>query len=72
MRGAQVLWGRAHESSGAPAYWPWMQVGNSYASSNDLALITPDIQAKLDAALAGLKDGSVDPCSPKKCTVSGS
>jgi len=46
MRGAQVLWGRAHESSGAPAYWPWMQVGNSFASSNDLALITPDMQGK--------------------------
>ena len=23
MRGAQVLWGRAHESAGAPPYWPW-------------------------------------------------
>jgi len=39
---------------------------------DNAALITPDIQAKLDAALAGLKDGSVDPCAPTKCTVSGS
>ena len=46
MRGAQVLWGRAHESSGAPAYWPWMQVGNSYTSSNDPTLLTPDMQGK--------------------------
>jgi class 3 adenylate cyclase len=46
MRGAQVLWGRAHESSGAPAYWPWMQVGNSFASSNDLTLLIPDMQNK--------------------------
>jgi len=46
MRGAQVLWGRAHESSGAPAYWPWTQVGNSYASSNDLLLLTDDMQGK--------------------------
>jgi class 3 adenylate cyclase len=46
MRGAQVLWGRAHESSGAPAYWPWMQVGNNYASSNDLTLLIPDMQEK--------------------------
>ena len=30
MRGAQVLWGRAHEDSGAPAYWPWVQVGRAY------------------------------------------
>jgi class 3 adenylate cyclase len=46
MRGAQVLWGRAHESSGAPAYWPWTQVGNNYASSNDLTLLTDDMQGK--------------------------
>ena len=39
---------------------------------DNAALITPEIQAKLDAALAGLKDGSLDPCAPKKCTVSGS
>ncbi len=31
MRGANVLWGRAHESSGAPPYWPWKQVGDSHA-----------------------------------------
>jgi basic membrane protein A len=38
---------------------------------DNAALITPDIQAKVDAALAGLKDGSLDPCSPLKCTVTG-
>ena len=31
MRGARVLWGRAHEASGAPAFWPWKQVGDSHA-----------------------------------------
>ncbi len=30
MRGAKVLWGRAHESSGAPPYWPWVQVSRAY------------------------------------------
>jgi basic membrane protein A len=39
---------------------------------DNAALITPDIQAKIDAALAGLKDSTLDPCSPTKCTVSGS
>ena len=39
---------------------------------DNAALITPEIQALVDAALAGLKDGSVDPCAPIKCTVSGS
>jgi basic membrane protein A len=41
------------------------------AYHDNAAQITPDIQSKLDAALAGLKDGSVDPCAPTKCTVSG-
>ena len=27
-------------------------------------LITADIQAKIDAAIKGLKDGSIDPCKP--------
>ena len=35
-------------------------------------LITPEIQAAIDEALAGFVDGSLDPCSPIKCTVSGS
>ena len=41
------------------------------AGHDNAALITPDIQAKVDAAFAGFKDGSVDPCAPLKCTVSG-
>ncbi len=35
---------------------------------HDLAsMITPAIQAKVDAAFSGLKDGSVDPCKPNAC-----
>jgi tetratricopeptide (TPR) repeat protein len=30
MRGAEVLWGRAHESSGAPPYWPWVQIARAH------------------------------------------
>src|SRR5687768_8999124 len=30
MRGAKVLWGRAHESAGAPPYWPWVQIARAY------------------------------------------
>jgi tetratricopeptide (TPR) repeat protein len=37
MRGAQVLWGQSHESSGAPAYWPWTQIGRAWAGANDPA-----------------------------------
>jgi len=41
MRGAQVLWGRTHESAGAPPYFPWLQAGNQYAAAHadDLATI---------------------------------
>jgi eukaryotic-like serine/threonine-protein kinase len=46
MRGAQVLWGRAHESSGAPAYWPWVQVGDAYNTARGLADLGPDTQGK--------------------------
>ena len=38
---------------------------------DNASVITPEIQAKVDTALAGLKDGSLDPCAPTKCTVSG-
>ena len=39
---------------------------------DNAALITPDIQSKIDTALQGMVDGSLDPCAPTKCTVSGS
>lgn len=32
------------------------------------SLITADIQSKIDAAIAGLKDGSIDACSPNPCS----
>jgi len=44
IRGAQSLWGRAHESSGAPAYWPWVEVGEAYRAARNLADI--DFQGK--------------------------
>jgi predicted ATPase len=34
MRGAQVYWGRADESAGAPPYRPWRQIAQSYRSQN--------------------------------------
>jgi len=39
---------------------------------DNASLITPEIQSKVDAALDGLKNGTLDPCAPVKCTVSGS
>jgi len=39
MRGAIVLWGANHESSGAPPYWPWVQVGRQWGAAHDLASV---------------------------------
>ena len=43
MRGAQVLWGANHESSGAPPFYPFIQVGRQWgaATANDLSVIRP-------------------------------
>jgi class 3 adenylate cyclase len=46
IRGGQALWGAAHEAAGAPAYWPWVQVGRMYGSTNDVTELAPDMQAK--------------------------
>jgi DNA-binding SARP family transcriptional activator len=34
-RGAEVLFGRAWEAGGAPAYWPWVQAIRSYMRDRD-------------------------------------
>lgn len=33
--GARVLWGRAHEAGGAPAYWPWVQALRQLVEATD-------------------------------------
>jgi len=35
LRGAQVLWGMSHEHSGAPPYWPWIQIGRAWGAAID-------------------------------------
>ena len=55
MRGATVLWGRTHESAGAPPYFPWLQAGNQYATAHadDLeALIGPHMPPGAGAELS--------------------
>jgi len=42
-------------------------VGLSPYGSDYKDLVTPEIQAKIDAALAGMKAGTVDPCKPTPC-----
>jgi DNA-binding CsgD family transcriptional regulator/tetratricopeptide (TPR) repeat protein len=61
QRGALVLWGRCHESSGAPPYWPWVQMLRAYmreqgtehlqvemgSGACDIATIVPEIRDQL-------------------------
>ncbi|MCH8066798.1 MAG: protein kinase, partial [Chloroflexi bacterium] len=44
IRGAQVLWGTNQEAAGAPAYWPWVQVGRSYGSTHDVTELAADME----------------------------
>jgi predicted ATPase len=54
VRGAQPLWGRAHESSGVPAYWPWVEVGEAYSAARTLAGIGPDQMQGKNQFLGGI------------------
>jgi basic membrane protein A len=57
-KGGTTVW----DATTDPAGVGLSPFGGDYAS-----LITPDIQAAIDQAFAGLKDGSVDPCKPTAC-----
>jgi basic membrane protein A len=44
-------------------------VGIGISDFHDLkSMMTPDLQSKIDAALAGMKAGTIDPCKPQACT----
>lgn len=40
---ATVLWGRCHEESGAPPYWPWVQIIRSYAAETEAARVRTEL-----------------------------
>jgi predicted ATPase len=52
-RGAVVLWGRCHESDGAPVYWPWLQVLGAHVADLPAAAVED-----LAAVRAALCDGT--------------
>ena len=43
LRGFQVLWGRCHETGGAPAYWPWVQIIRAYLHDRDPQNVRSDM-----------------------------
>jgi len=51
QREAAVLWGRCHEESGAPPYWPWVQIIRAALRDADR-----DLLAGLGAAASDIAD----------------
>ena len=43
QREVTVLVGRCHEGPGAPAYWPWRQIGRAYLAGADRAALATDL-----------------------------
>ena len=64
QRGTQVLWGWCHEQTGAPPYWPWLQLLRARLETTDAGKLGEDmgpgaadiaqILPELSAILAGL------------------
>jgi class 3 adenylate cyclase len=69
-RGSEVLWGRCAERSGAPPFWPWVQVLRGWASRREpdeiramagaeagaVALVVPALADPLDVDPGGVMD----------------
>jgi tetratricopeptide (TPR) repeat protein len=41
-RGFEVRWGHCHETGGAPAYWPWLQIIRAQVEESDEAEVAQD------------------------------
>ncbi len=58
-RGASVLWGRAWDGGGAPAYWPWLRIVRRLASERDiepaLHALGPEAAGRLTRLIPGLR-----------------
>jgi basic membrane protein A len=57
-KGGTTIWDATTDPAG---------VGLSPFGGDYAGLVTPEIQAAIDKAFAGLKDGSIDPCKPTVC-----
>jgi tetratricopeptide (TPR) repeat protein len=52
-RGTAVVWGRCHESDGAPVYWPWVQALSAY-----IAEYADDGSQAIEGVLPALRSGT--------------
>ena len=64
-----MLWGHSSEWEGAPAYWPWMQIGRTYAERVDVETLRADINdgaQYLARVLGGIREFVPDlPVAPE-------
>ena len=64
-RGAAVLWGRAWDGGGAPAYWPWLRIVRRLASDRDIApalhALGPEAAGRLARLIPGIAAATTAP-----------
>jgi CheY-like chemotaxis protein len=60
-RACTVLWGQCHETGGAPAYWPWIQILRRYVETADAETLREDL-AESAAAV-----GWITPALRERC-----
>jgi tetratricopeptide (TPR) repeat protein len=53
-KGALVLWGRAWDGGGAPAYWPWLRIMRRLAAERDVSATVAALGPEACARLARL------------------
>ncbi len=57
-RGASVLWGRAWDGGGAPAYWPWLRIVQRLAGERDIGpalhALGPEAAGRLTRLIPGI------------------
>ena len=65
MRGADTYWGRTYESSGMPAYWPWIQVGRAWGNRYGVgAGNQPELAPQLARLFPELRQAASDVAAP--------
>ena len=69
MRGAKVLWGRAHESAGAPPYWPWVQAIRDYRDQTATRYATTPVRAVRGGTTAHLPRAARAVPEPARASV---
>ena len=73
LRGAEVYWGRTHESSGMPAYWPWVQVGRAWGGVHGVgAGNAPEVAGELVRLFPELRQAIPDLVEPERTETEAS